>query len=339
MSEPKNTGTKASSLQEREMDLRITVQGTTIKIELPMSSTGRPNEMPFAAVDQQKKEDYLTNAQNRLTDRLVNTAGPGGYNVDKVTGGGEAGGDIKAINVKFNSAAEANRVFADKDLLRSLQSSFDGDRKQEYMKAAEAWTRGIGTEERGGGASVAYNGKQVKVTDNVAYNYYQRNFDNTPGYADNSNKKEVLNDLNRLVEHRDRFEAKHRIRSSADELGSPTQTVANNLLSPGNDRINKHFEQALKGSGGDKDAAAVAVDTISKTPGFKSDQDISVMQGRNGLIVAQGEGPTGLALQVPQAKPGDFEKVAAQMAAQPQQTQQVAAAQPTEQQERKPLSA
>jgi hypothetical protein len=109
---------------------------------------------------------------------------------------------------------------------------------------------------------------------------------------------------------------------------SPTQAVA---LAPGNDPVNRQFEQALKGANGDKDAAAVAVDTISKAPGYKPDQDISVMQGKNGLIVAQGEGPTSLALQVPQAKQGDFERVSAQMA----QPQQIAIQPDQPQQERK----
>jgi hypothetical protein len=118
------------------------------------------------------------------------------------------------------------------------------------------------------------------------------------------------------------------LRSSIDD---PTLVVAGSTLVPGNDRANTHFEQALKGTGGDKDAAAVAVDTISKAPGYKPDQDISVMQGKNGLVVAQGEGPSSLALQVPQAKQGDFERVSAQMA----QPQQIAMQPDQPQQERK----
>jgi hypothetical protein len=92
---------------------------------------------------------------------------------------------------------------------------------------------------------------------------------------------------------------------------------------PHNARFNDHFEQALKGANGDRDAAAVAVYTISQSAGFKPEQDISVVQGKNGLIVSQGDGATGLNLQVPPAKPGDVEKIAAEMA-QPQQVQQVA---------------
>ena len=102
---------------------------------------------------------------------------------------------------------------------------------------------------------------------------------------------------------------------------------------------NKQFAQALEGTNGNRDAAAVAVDTISKTPGYKPDQDIAVVQGRNGQFIAtQGHGDAALNVLVPQANQGDFEKVATQMAAQPQQNQQISMAQPSDQQERKPMS-
>jgi hypothetical protein len=53
-----------------------------------------------------------------------------------------------------------------------------------------------------------------------------------------------------------------------------------------------------------------------------------VIQGRNGnYIVSQGQGDTALNAAVPQASPGDFERVANQIAQAPQPTQ-VAAMQP-----------
>ena len=120
------------------------------------------------------------------------------------------------------------------------------------------------------------------------------------------------------------------------EVGQPEDPAV--ALAPGNDPANRQFEQALKGTNGDRDAAALAVDTISKTPGYKPDRDIAVVQGRNGNFIAtQGQGDAALNVAVPQAQQGDFERVATQMAAQPQQSQQVALAQPTEQQERKPM--
>ena len=62
---------------------------------------------------------------------------------------------------------------------------------------------------------------------------------------------------------------------------------------------------------------------VCKAPSYKPDQDLSVTQGKNGLVVSQGQGDATLNLQVPQAKHGDFEKVAIQIA-QLQQTRQVA---------------
>jgi hypothetical protein len=89
----------------------------------------------------------------------------------------------------------------------------------------------------------------------------------------------------------------------------------------GNDRLNGQYQQALKGTNGDRDAAAAAIETISSAKGYKPDQDISVMQGKNGgLIVSQGEGPSSLNLAVPQSKPGDFDRVSTQMAQLPQVT-------------------
>lgn len=109
------------------------------------------------------------------------------------------------------------------------------------------------------------------------------------------------------------------------ELGPQQQEVArsgNSTLLEGNSALNRHFEQALKGANGDKDAAALALQTMSQSPGYNPNADINVVQGKNGgLIVSQGEGATAINLPVPQAKAGDFERVAAQMAQLPQTTQ------------------
>jgi hypothetical protein len=79
--------------------------------------------------------------------------------------------------------------------------------------------------------------------------------------------------------------------------------------------LNRQYQQALKGAGGDKEIAAVAVEAISRAPGFKPDQDINLVQSKNGgLIVSQGEGPTAINLPVPKAQPGDFERVSTQLA-------------------------
>jgi hypothetical protein len=99
-----------------------------------------------------------------------------------------------------------------------------------------------------------------------------------------------------------------------------------------NKSLNMDFAQALKGTNGDRDAAALAVDTIRNAPGYKEGQDISVVQGKNGnFIVSQGQGDTALNVPVPQAKQGDFERVSSQLALAPQPQSMV---QPLDQSER-----
>ena len=118
-----------------------------------------------------------------------------------------------------------------------------------------------------------------------------------------------------------------RTRAETDN-GIEVATADPNRLVPGNDAANRQFAQALQGTNGDRDAAAVALETIRNTPGYKPDQDVAVIQGRNGnYIVSQGQGDTALNAAVPQANPGDFERVANQIAQAPQPTQ-VAAVQP-----------
>jgi hypothetical protein len=95
-------------------------------------------------------------------------------------------------------------------------------------------------------------------------------------------------------------------------------------LVQGNESVNRQFLQALKGTNGDIDAAARAVETISKLPGYKLDQEIAVLQGTKGLIVSQGQGDTALNASIPQAKAGDFERIADQFAKDPQSPEIVA---------------
>jgi hypothetical protein len=83
--------------------------------------------------------------------------------------------------------------------------------------------------------------------------------------------------------------------------------------------LSRQYQQALKGTNGDRDAAALAVKTIKNAPGYKEGQDISVIQGKNGnFIVSQGQGDAALNLAVPQAKQGDLERVSSHIAQAPQ---------------------
>lgn len=92
-----------------------------------------------------------------------------------------------------------------------------------------------------------------------------------------------------------------------------TVQMAGAELAPGNDRVNRQFEQALKGTRGDRDAAALAVDTIRNAPGYKPDEAITVTSGKNGLIVSQSQSDASLNLQVPQSGVCDFERTAARL--------------------------
>jgi hypothetical protein len=124
------------------------------------------------------------------------------------------------------------------------------------------------------------------------------------------------------------WQVNYQHRSRRAELGEGETVVASNQLVPGNDNLNRQFAQALQGTSGDRDAAAAAIDAISRSPGYRPDQDIAVVQGRNGqLIATQGQGDAALNVAVPKANPGDFERVANQIAQAPQPTQ-VAAVQP-----------
>jgi hypothetical protein len=116
---------------------------------------------------------------------------------------------------------------------------------------------------------------------------------------------------------------------------SATSAADASTFVPGNDRVNRQFEQALKGTNGDRDTAAIAVDAISKAPGYKPDQNIAVVQGRIGQMIAtQGQGDTAVNVPVPQAKQGEFERVSAQMTQQPPQQQ--IAVQPEPQERKRP---
>jgi hypothetical protein len=111
------------------------------------------------------------------------------------------------------------------------------------------------------------------------------------------------------------------------QLQAATAAAPSPTLVEGNEAINKLFKQAMSGVENTNipnkpDAAALAVQTISQAPGFDPQKDISVMEGKKGLIVSQGQGPAGVNMLVPEAAPGDLKKVSEEMTrSQPQLTQ------------------
>ena len=306
---------KVNHLGVPPMDLTITDAGNgKLKVELQApQSSGSKDNIPFLEVTRNEQKALLNGAQQDILSKLSQS----GFTIGEVKytagaeqnqhGGGTLGANVPKLGkVSFEITSDSKihggvetTLKNNPDLagaIKQAETNFDTRRQDIYESRAREWARE-------GGATIKSNGETYTVSPDVAKQYV--------------NERHPLNPFKRV---------------SADD-GSVQIADASSTLAPGNDRINKQFEQALKGTGGDRDAAAVAVNTISQAPGYKPDQDISVVQGKNGLIVSQGQGDAALNLQVPQAKQGDFDKIATQLA-QPQQIQQVAT-QPEQQQERK----
>jgi hypothetical protein len=303
---------KVNHLGVPPMDLTITDAGNgKLKVELQVpGSSGSKDNIPFLEVTRNEQATLLNGARQDILAKLSQsgfTLGDVKYEAggEQAQHGGASGGANvpKLGKVSFEISSDTKihggvsaTLKNNPDLagaIRQAEGNFDTRRQDIYESRAREWVRE-------GGATIKSNGETYTVSPEVAKEYI--------------NQRHPLNPWKRV---------------SADD-GGVQVADASAGLAPGNERLNKQFEQALKGTGGDRDAAAVAVDTISKAPGYKPDQDISVMQGKNGLIVSQGEGATSLNLSVPQSKQGDFERIAAAQPAQPQQI----AMQP-EQQERK----
>ena len=180
---------------------------------------------------------------------------------------------------------------------RATVVNFDARRMDMYDSRARDWFRD-------GGVTFDNQGETYTVTKGAAKAFIsERHFSDSSRHV-NANDGSALAD------------------------GSSASKVAAN-------QRDRQFFQALQGFEGTdapnkSEMAALALNMIRQAPGFKPDQAINVMQGKHGFIVSQGEGPTSLALQIPQFKHGDFESIAL---AQPTRPQQVAM--PSEQPERK----
>lgn len=298
------------------MDLTITDAGNgKLKVELQVPATsGSKDNIPFLEVTRNEQATLLNGARQDLLKGLSQsgfTIGDVKYEAgaeQNTHGGGSGGAKVPGLgkvtleissDTKIHGGVNAT-LRNNPDLAGAIdraERNFDTRRQDIYETRAREWYRD-------GGATLKSGGETYHVGKDAA--------------------KDYVNERHPIDIWRNK-----RISDAGD--GSAQVADASTTLVAGNSPVNKQFEQALKGANGDKDAAAVALDTISKAPGYKPDQDISVMQGKNGLVVAQGEGPTSLALQVPQAKQGDFERVSAQMA----QPQQIAMQPDQPQQERK----
>lgn len=287
------------------MDLTISEAGAgKLKVELNVPrSSGSQDNIPFLEVTRNEQQTLLNGARQDMLSKLSQS----GFQIGdiKVSTGGErsqhgglSGGAIVPevagkleFEIKSDSKIQGNVETVLKNnpdlakAIRETEQNFDTRRQDIYESRAREW-------HRNGGATIqGQNGETYHVGADAAKNYV--------------NERHPLNPWKRV---------------SADDGG--VQVADASTLVPGNDRLNRQFEQALKGTNGDRDAAAVAVNAISQTPGYKPDQDIAVVQGRNGnLIATQGQGDTAVNVAVPQAQPGDFQRVSQQMAQAPQQVE------------------
>lgn len=300
------------------MDLTITDAGNgklRVELQVPRSS-GSLDNIPFLEVTRNEQAALLNGARQDVLAKLSQS----GFTIGDVRyeaggeqtqhGGGTVGANVPKLGkVSFEISSDSKihggvstTLHNNPDLagaIREAERNFDTRRQDIYESRAREWYRN-------GGATLESNGERYTVTPDAAKNYI--------------NQRHPLNPFERV--------------------GLDSETTIARVSQPsalGNEQTNRQFEQALKGANGDRDAAAVAVATIRETPGYKPDQDISVAQGKNGLIVSQGQGDAALNVPVPQAKQGDFERVAQQLAVQPPQTPQIAAQQP-DQPERKPTN-
>ncbi len=221
---------KVDKLEVRDIDLRIRLDGNKIVVELPLTKTGNPREMPFSALDERKKEDYLTNAHNRITDYLAGK-NASGFQVEKVTESGKIGGNLGgkdstvSVTGDLSKTQELTAIYNDPKFTASLQRGFDEDRKKNYLDATISWTRGINGD---GGARIDYNKEikedkvTLKVEDKVAFNYFKENI---KGLSECRLKDDVaLKELSVLMGAR--AVGKH-LRSSSEEPGSQTLVASN----------------------------------------------------------------------------------------------------------------
>jgi hypothetical protein len=290
-------------------NLTESLDGGTVKFTYtPLPVGGNPKDAVLRELTNQRSEEIL----NTIRGDLIRDKGSH-LNISDVTG--NAGGTVHGVNMSISGKFMWNSV--DRETMDDVQTRYDYERTKVYVQ----WALDMREINPGKGATYTPPGGQPIHYSEENLNYlireggrYLKSFQsleaNDPNRINLSEK-----DLNRPIPVK--------LKSEADVPGIAS-TDAPTLVA-GNDTVNRQFEQALKGANGDRDAAAVAVDAISKSPGYKPDQEISVVQGKNGgLIATQGQGDAALNVPVPEARQGDYERVARQMTEQPQQAQQIA---------------
>jgi hypothetical protein len=312
----------------------------TVSLPLSPGPNGQTSNVPFYEATRSEQISLLNSAQAHLLG-AISTQGSGLQIRSMST---EANGSFtlqigNVLNVSGSArgSAEITNNRSVQTIIESTERSFDQHRESIYRARAQDWSAN--------GARVPHPtdaNAEFKVTAQAARDYVQRGLNFGPRAdegktPDDPKQKETYppstqDQLKPTSTAQPTPITLERASIASEQQTSSATTSQSVALAPGNDQLNRQFEQALKGANGDRDAAAIAVATISNMQGYKPNEDISIIQGSRGLIVSQGAGDASLNALVPPAKPGDFERVATQFAQTPQ-TQQVAI-QP-EQQERR----
>lgn len=281
------------------MDLTITDAGNgklKVELEVPRSS-GSLDNIPFLEVTRNEQQTLLNGARQTVISRLSQSGFQIGDIEYEATGGqnlgGTVGGNANARGlgkVSFEITAENNRSGTISGSLRNnpdvagaireAETQFDTRRQDIYETRAREWYRQ-------GGATLTSNGETYTVTPDAAKTYI--------------NERHPLNPFKRV------------------SLDGETM-VADASQFSADPRLQRQFDQALASLQGTntpnpRDAAALAVQAARTAPGYDPDGDLRVVAGANGgLIAYQRDDASGVRIAVPQANPGDFDRVSTQLA-------------------------
>lgn len=304
-----------SHLSVPPMDLTITEAGNgKLKVELNVPrSSGSLDNIPFLEVTRNEQATLLNGARQTMISKLSQS----GFQISdvqyeakagaKVGGTGGVAADVEKVGkVSFEISQGGDGSVGVKTSIRNnpdvagaisaAETGFDTRRQDIYEQRAREWYGN-------GGAMVKSDGKDYSVTQDAAKNYV--------------NGRHPINPFKRI--------------SMGDDgaLGGIEAFSGDPLKE-------RQFAQVLnslqdKDVPNKRDAAALAVQAISSTPGYDPAGEVNVVAGnKGGLVAFQGQDASGVRASVPEAKPGDFERVSEQLA----QVQTLQLAQQTDQPER-----
>ncbi len=295
------------------MDLTITDAGNgKLKVELNVPrSSGSLDNIPFLEVTRNEQETLLNGARQTMISRLSRSGFQvgdieyeltSGANIGGTAGGGANVPKVGKVSFEITAGADGGATVNGSlrnnpdvsGAIRDAESGFDTRRQDIYEQRAREWYRQ-------GGATLTSGGETYSVSPDAARTYI--------------NQRHPLNPFERV------------------SVDGETMVAGTGNFSA-NPQLDRQFAQALggveaTGTQNPRDTAALAIQAISSTPGYDPDADVRVVAGtRGGLVVFQGQDASGVRASVPDANPGDFQRVADQFAQLPpaqvaQQTEQL----------------